>query len=215
MEEAKICSPIPIQDPNGQPLCEPQKAEALASHYHQKIGPPHDLHPPSDLTSAITTAIISSGAQELTQPFTLHKMASALRSLKAGKSPGPDYIPYEFLIHSVLIPSLPPLALQHQLIQWKLCYLLEVLHCHPHPQTWQESHTPCLMLAHFSLLLYGEDYGMPGGHPPLLVAAGTPPLNTLIAYWATLFPSRCFTCCILVHLRPEYNFLQTITIMSM
>ncbi|MPC13554.1 putative RNA-directed DNA polymerase from transposon X-element [Portunus trituberculatus] len=100
MEEAKTRSPIPIQDPSRQPLSDPQKAEIPADHYCQKIGHPSALHPPSKLTSVITTAITSSGTQELTQPFTSHEMASALGSLKTGKSPGPDHIPYEFLTHS-------------------------------------------------------------------------------------------------------------------
>ncbi|MPC45818.1 hypothetical protein E2C01_039524 [Portunus trituberculatus] len=79
MEGTKRCSPIPIQDPSGQPLGDIQKAEVLAGHYR-------------------------------------HKMASALRSLKAGKSLGPDHIPYEFLTHSP--PSFRATLLQLCNISW-------------------------------------------------------------------------------------------------
>ena len=39
-------------------------------------------------------------AQELTNPFTMEEMFSALKLLKAGKAPGPDIIHPEFLLHT-------------------------------------------------------------------------------------------------------------------
>lgn len=99
MEGKKARRHIPLTDGARSPLEDPQKAEALAHHYHQRIGVPPSLHPPADLHRAASIAIASPGIPNLAQPFTRQELDVALSKLKAGKAAGKDNIPYDFLTH--------------------------------------------------------------------------------------------------------------------
>ena len=91
--------PLPLTDGAQAPLDDPQKAELLAHHYHQKIGIPPTLRPPPDLHHVISTSTASPGPPELERPFTPKELEEALTPLNTGKASGLDNIPYEFLTH--------------------------------------------------------------------------------------------------------------------
>ena len=82
---------IPLSK-DGQPLTtNKDKANLLASHYHQTVGLQPDIminighHPPSTLLP------------EFSSPFKMHELRNAIRDAKKGKAPGDDLIIYEFL----------------------------------------------------------------------------------------------------------------------
>ena len=99
MEGKKTRNTMPLTDNTQSALDDTQKAALMATHYQQKIGLPSNIQPPQDPSTVIQEALNLPGPPDLTQSFTRGEFKAATSTLKAGKTPGPDLIPYEFLTH--------------------------------------------------------------------------------------------------------------------
>ncbi|XP_045106673.1 uncharacterized protein LOC123501733 [Portunus trituberculatus] len=148
MEGKFVSRNILFSDDDSTPLADPEKAKILSEHFHLKIGLPPPLRPPPTLTSVIETAVSSPALPSLAQPFKPHEL-SALATLKPGKAPGLDKVPYDFIRH--LTPPLRACLLQLYNSSWQSGQF---------PSTWK----PAILIP---IHKPGKDPTLPSAYRPI------------------------------------------------
>ncbi|XP_045122669.1 uncharacterized protein LOC123511112 [Portunus trituberculatus] len=170
MEGKLVSQNIPFSDDDSTPLADPEKAKIMSEHFHLKIGLPPPLRPPPTLTSVIETAVSSPALPSLAQPFKPHELSSALATLKPGKAPGLDKVPYDFIRH--LTPPLRACLLQIYNSSWQSGQF---------PSTWKSA---ILIPIHKP----GKDPTLPSAYRPISLLSCIGKLlerlvNTRLTWW--------------------------------